>query len=136
MAFSGTTDNPEWRLWSNLGPAVGAVHEGRRTPHWAIATVFVVSLALALSGSLVYLAGTTSLLLLLVFFTLHISLVRIKRRDGRPARTFCAPRAVPIAGAITCVALMPFAPEGSIVTAAGIVALGLALVWTRRRAKP
>ena len=111
---------------------LGEVHEGRRTPHWAILTVLVVALMLALSGSLTYLAGTTSLLLLLVFFAVNSSLLIIKRREGRPSRTFCAPTAVPILGAVACLGLMPFVPEGSLLTAVAIVALGALLVWTRR----
>ncbi len=112
---------------------LGEVHEARRTPHWAILTVLAVALALALSGSLTYLAGSTSLLLLLVFFTLNLSLVTIKRRDGPPKRTFCAPTAVPVLGAVTCLSLMPFVPAGSLLTAAVILALGLGLVWRKKR---
>ncbi len=112
---------------------LGEVHEARRTPHWAILTVLAVALALALSGSLTYLAGSTSLLLLLVFLTLNVSLVTIKRRDGPPERTFCAPTAVPVIGAVTCLGLMPFVPTGSLITAVVIVALGLGLVWKRKR---
>jgi len=111
---------------------LGEVHGGRRTPHWAILTVLVVALMLALSGSLAYLAGTTSLLLLLVFFAVNSSLLVIKRREGRPLRTFCAPTAVPVLGAVTCLGLMPFVPQGSLLTAVAIVALGTLLVWTRR----
>ncbi len=116
-----------------LPEALGRVHPTRRTPHLAIATVLVVALALALSGTLTYLAGTTSLLLLLVFFTVHVSLVVIQRRGEPPMRTFCAPRAVPILGALTCLALMPFVPAGSLLTAPIILALGAVLVAFRAR---
>ncbi len=117
-----------------LLPAVfGYVHPGRRTPHVAIVTVFIVALALALSGSLTYLAGTTSFLLLAVFLTLHIALLVIKRRDQAPSRTFCAPAVAPVLGAVTCVTLMPFVPSGSLVTAGGILALGAVLVALRTR---
>jgi amino acid transporter len=116
-----------------LPSALGRVHPGRRTPHLAIAAVLAVALVLALSGTLTYLAGTTSLLLLVVFFTLHLSLIAIKRRDrGRP-RTFCAPRLIPIAGALTCLGLMPFVPRGSLLTAVGIIALGGGLVALHAR---
>ena len=111
-----------------LPSALGKVHRTRRTPHLAILTVLVVALALALSGTLTYLAGTTSLLLLLVFFTLNISLIAIKRRDSERLRTFCAPRVIPILGALTCLSLMPFVPRGSLVTAIVILALGSGLV--------
>jgi amino acid transporter len=116
-----------------LPSALGRVHATRRTPHLAIIAVLLVALALALSGTLTYLAGTTSLLLLLVFFTLHLALIAIKRRDARRPRTFCAPHLVPFVGALTCLALMPFVPRGSLVTAAMILALGSGIVWLRAR---
>ena len=114
-----------------LPAALGAVHPKRRTPHLAILTVLAFALALALSGTLTYLAGTTSLLLLLVFFTVNVSLVMIKRRDSDTMRTFCAPRWVPLAGALSCLALMPFVPRGSLLTALIILALGAGLVALR-----
>jgi len=116
-----------------LPSALGAVHPKRQTPHLAILTVLVVALALALSGTLTYLAGTTSLLLLLVFFSVNLSLLVIKRRDREPMRTFCAPVAIPILGTLTCLGLMPFVPRGSLLTAGIILALGWGLVGLRAR---
>jgi len=112
---------------------LGNVHPARRTPHVAILTVLAVALVLALSGTLTYLAGTTSFLLLLVFFTVNVSLIAIKRSDREPVRTFCAPLAIPVAGAVTCLALMPFVPPGSLLTAGIVVALGSVLVALRSR---
>ena len=119
-----------------LPEPLGRVHADRRTPHLAILTVLSVALILALSGTLTYLAGTTSLLLLLVFLTVHLSLIAIKRRDDRPLRTFCAPRTVPVLGALATLALMPFVPRGSLLTAIAIVAVGVALVALRARQTP
>lgn len=116
-----------------LPRALGAVHPTRRTPHVAILTVLIVALLLALSGSLSYLAGTTSLLLLLVFFSLNVSLVAIKRRDRERTRTFCVPTVIPVVGASTCLALMPFVPPESLLTAGMILALGAGLVLLRAR---
>ena len=116
-----------------LPEALGRVHPTRRTPHWAILAVFLVALALALSGTLTYLAGTTSLLLLLVFFTVHAALLVIKRRNEPDTRTFCAPRLVPLLGALSCLALMPFVPSGSLLTALVILALGGIVVALRTR---
>ncbi len=114
-----------------LPTALGTVHPRRRTPHLAVLTVLAVALALALSGTLTYLAGTTSLLLLLVFFMVNVSLIVIKRRKRRASRTFCAPRWVPLVGALSCLGLMPFVPRSSLLTAAIIVALGGGLVLLR-----
>jgi amino acid transporter len=80
-----------------------------------------------------YLAGTTSLLLLLVFFTVNLSLLMIKRREREPIRTFCAPIAIPVLGTLTCLALMPFVPRGSLLTAGVILVLGAGLVGLRTR---
>ena len=114
-----------------LPAALGTVHPRRHTPHLAVLTVLAVALALALSGTLTYLAGTTSLLLLLVFFMVNVSLIVIKRRKRRASRTFCAPRWVPLVGALSCLGLMPFVPRSSLLTAAIIVALGAGLVLLR-----
>lgn len=111
--------------------ALGTVHPRRRTPHLAVLTVLAIALALALSGTLTYLAGTTSLLLLLVFFMVNVSLIVIKQRKRRASRTFCAPRWVPLVGALSCLGLMPFVPPSSLLTAAIIVALGGGLVLLR-----
>jgi len=116
-----------------LPEVLGRVHPRRRTPHVAILAVFAVAAPLALSGTLTYLAGTTSLLLLLVFLTVHASLGAIKLRADSPIRTFCAPRWVPLLGAASCLALMPFVPRDSILTAAVIIAFGMMLVAVRRR---
>jgi amino acid transporter len=114
-----------------LPTALGQVHPKRRTPHLAVLTVLAVALALALSGTLSFLAGTTSLLLLLVFFTVNVSLIVIKRRERSTSRTFCAPRWVPLAGALSCLGLMPFVPRSSLLTAGIIVTLGSVLVMLR-----
>jgi amino acid transporter len=114
-----------------LPTALGQVHPKRRTPHLAVLTVLAVALALALSGTLSFLAGTTSLLLLLVFFTVNVSLIVIKRRERSTSRTFCAPRWVPLAGALSCLGLMPFVPRSSLLTAGIIVTLGSVLVLLR-----
>ena len=116
-----------------LPTILGTVHPRRRTPHFAVLTVLAVALALALSGTLTYLAGTTSLLLLLVFFTVNTSLVVIRRRKGSTSRTFCAPRWVPLVGALSCLGLMPFVPRSSLLTAGIIVTLGAGLVLLRGR---
>ena len=83
---------------------------------------------------ILYSVSSNVVLLLLVFFSVHASLVTIKRRNDAPARTFCAPALVPILGAATWVALMPFVPAGSLLTAAIILLLGGALVVLRRPA--
>ncbi len=107
---------------------LGAVHPSTRTPHWAILSVFLVTAVLAFSGTLVYLAGTTSVLLLLVFIAVNTSLFVIKRRDGTPSGVFKVHVGVPLAGALSCLAILPFLPPATLLSGAVIIALGLLLV--------
>jgi APA family basic amino acid/polyamine antiporter len=132
---------------------LAAVHPGRRTPHRAIAVIFLVALALTLTGTLETLAATTSLLILAIFFVVDGALVWIKlgraageverieggaasEREGEASedRVFRVPIAVPAAGMIFALALMPFGPIESALTAAAVVAAGLALLLLRRLA--
>jgi APA family basic amino acid/polyamine antiporter len=115
---------------------LGVIHARRMTPHWAILIVLAVALALAISGSLSYLAGTTSLLLLSVFFVVNLSLVIIKRRDTAPWSGFRVPIVIPILGATSCLLLMPFVPRASLATTVLILAAGLPLALRRPKAVP
>ena len=76
------------------------------------------------------LAGTTSTLLLLVFFTVHVSLVVVKRR-GDPSDGLRVPVAIPIVGAVLSLGLIAYMPQRSLVAAIWIVAAGLVLVAAR-----
>jgi len=102
----------------------------------------VVALALTLSGTLESLAATTSLLILAVFFTVDLALVWIKlgRARGEGAGTeageagvFRVPVVVPLLGMGCALALVPFGPLDSALTAAGVVAAGAVLLLVRRR---
>lgn len=107
------------------------IHPRTQTPIWAIVAILIAATALALSGSLVYLAGTTSVLLLTVFATVNVSLVVVKMRETKPAKTFRVPLAVPLIGVVTSLCLIVFLPGRSLLTALGIVAAGLLLVLIR-----
>lgn len=90
-----------------LPKAVGRVHTARKTPHVAVALTFVLAVLLAVSGGVKFLAQFTALLLLIVFATLHVSLLRVKRRYGHSAEgAFTAPRWVPVLGVALCSFLM------------------------------
>ena len=58
-----------------LPATLGNVHAGRRTPHYAIAALFLVLAPLALIGTLTELAAATVLLLLLVFMVVNGALL-------------------------------------------------------------
>lgn len=90
-----------------LLPAVfGKVHAGRRTPHIAIAVLFLVLAPLALLGTIAELAAATVLLLLLVFAVTNAALFILKRRKGEKPGRFEVPLFVPALGAFVCLVLV------------------------------
>jgi APA family basic amino acid/polyamine antiporter len=112
---------------------LGQVHAGTKTPHVSIVIVFVAALALASSGTLVLLAGTTSALLLTVFLSVNLALVAIKRRDPGERGGFRIPIGVPMVAAIASAVLICFVPLKSLLSGAVVIALGVVLVLLRMR---
>ena len=89
-----------------LPPRFGDVHAGRRTPHIAIAALFLVLAPLALLGTIAELAAATVLLLLLVFMVVNGALFILKGRRGEKQGRFEIPIAIPALGALTCLVLI------------------------------
>jgi amino acid transporter len=85
---------------------LGNVHAARRTPHLAVAALFLVLAPLALLGTITELAAATVLLLLLVFTVVNGALFILKGRDGEKRGRFEIPRALPALGASTCLILI------------------------------
>lgn len=115
---------------------LGKVNALTRTPHCAIGAIFVVALILALSGTIVQLASTTSVLLLIVFTTVNVALIVIRIREGPPASGFRVPLVVPLLGAAASLALLTFVRWHALVLSMAIVAVGTVLVgvhWWRAR---
>ncbi len=104
------------------------VHPKTNTPHWSILLVFVAGLGLAVSGTLVHLAGTTSVLLLAVFLSVNVGLVWIKRRESTGRRGFSIPAVVPALAAVASAVLICFVPFKSLLSAGVVIALGVGLV--------
>lgn len=116
----------------HLLPAwLATVHHRTRTPHRAVLCVFAVALALVFSGTLVRLAETTSLLLLVVFATVNLSALRMPPSDAA-ASAFRVPRAVPVAGLLTCCGLGAFVSPGALQTVIAILAAGLLVLLATR----
>lgn len=89
-----------------LPARLGDVHAAQRTPHIAVAVLFLVLAPLALLGTIAELAAATVLLLLLVFTVVNGALFILKgRKDERQGR-FEIPRAIPALGALTCLILI------------------------------
>jgi APA family basic amino acid/polyamine antiporter len=89
-----------------LPSILGQVHAGRRTPHVAIAALFLILVPLALSGTVSELASATVLLLLAVFTVVNGSLFILKGRKGEAPGQFEIPRLVPALGALVCLGLI------------------------------
>jgi len=84
-----------------LHVALGRVHPKRHTPLLATALVTLAVLVLALWLPLVTLAKATSFITLVAFSLINLALLRIKRRDPRPAGMRIYPAWVPWAGFIS-----------------------------------
>jgi APA family basic amino acid/polyamine antiporter len=90
-----------------LLPAVfGNIHADRRTPHIAIAALFLILAPLALTGTVSELASATVLLLLAVFAVVNGALFVLQRRKGEKPGKFEVPSFVPALGVVVCLILI------------------------------
>ena len=130
-----------------LPRSLGKVLPGRRTPWAAIAFTTLLAFGLiyvvteqAESSIVESLAGTTGLLLLIVFTIVNVACL-VLRRDHGTERQFKAPTVIPVVGAVACAFLAgPWArdPEDWIQykIGAGLLAVGIvlwALTWFTNR---
>ncbi len=111
---------------------LGVVHAKNRTPARAIVVVFAAAAILAWSGTLGFLAGTTSFLILLTFLAVNVSLILVKRRrdgDGDElSRGFRVPWVLPWLAAGSCLGLIAFVELHAALRALAIVGLGVIAV--------
>ena len=85
-----------------LPPALGKVHETRRTPYIAIGFTTLLAFALiTFVGEVPALGGTTALLLLCVFTVVNAT-VLVLRKDKVSHDHFRTPTILPIIGALAC----------------------------------
>jgi amino acid transporter len=114
---------------------LGRVHAGRRTPWVAIAGTSLLGFALAATGDLGDLADTTVVLLLVVFTLVNVC-VFVLRRDPVDHPHFHTPLALPAAGAVASVVALvgKVADTGPAVLAraAALVAVGVLLYLVNR----
>jgi len=108
----------------------GRLLPGRRTPWAAIAFTTVLAVVLISTGDLSALADTTVLLLLLAFTLVNIS-VLVLRRDEVAHDHFHAPSIFPVLGAIVCVVLIvkSTTDEPAVLLRAGLILLLGALLF-------
>ncbi|MCO5142550.1 MAG: amino acid permease [Oligoflexia bacterium] len=81
------------------------VHPTRNTPHRTVLLVGAILLVLAFVGEISTLARATSVLLLLCFVVVNISLVVLQRKEKIPG-TFEVPSFVPVLGSLVCLAML------------------------------
>ena len=89
-----------------LPRALARVHPRTRTPHVAIAALFVILVALVLAGDIGQLASATVLLLLAVFTVVNGALLVLQRRPGEARGGFEVPSFVPALGSVVCLTLL------------------------------
>ncbi len=90
----------------HLTPVLARVHPKRRTPHVATLVAGTAVLILALWFPLARLAEATAFVTLIVFASVNVALLRIKRDPERPEPAFSVPIAVPFVGACTTLGLL------------------------------
>jgi amino acid transporter len=110
-----------------LPPVLGRVDGRRHTPVVAIVVTTLAAIALVASGDLAGLADTTVLLLLLVFTTVNIA-VLVLRRDPVGHDHFHAPTAIPVIGAVVSLAMLA-TMEWATFARAGILLLVGVVLW-------
>lgn len=86
-----------------LLPKFSVVHATRQTPHRAILVLGFIVALLAFAGNIKVLASATSLLLLLVFALMNVSLLVLKMRPDEEGR---CPPSMPVLGFLICAALV------------------------------
>lgn len=122
-----------------LPPRLGEVHERTRTPHLAVALLFLVLAPLALIGTIAQLASATVLLLLFVFTVVNGALIILKRRPGEAPSRFEIPLFVPVLGAAFCAVLVVFrvtTGDWRAPAIAGVLLLGILVIHAVLRRKP
>jgi basic amino acid/polyamine antiporter, APA family len=88
---------------------LAGVHARRKTPHRAVGVILVLLVFLGFIGDVSALAKSTSVLLLMCFLFVNLSLYKIQREDRQKSlrhEGFQPPSFVPLAGALVCVLMI------------------------------
>jgi amino acid transporter len=113
----------------------GAVHERHRTPHHSIWFYGILSIALGLTGTFVWLAVMSTLVRLLAYMVSIAALPRLERQTEDPELAFTLPGGMLIPGVamVLCLWLMLQAPLSAWLTLAGFAAAGTLIYFLMRR---
>jgi basic amino acid/polyamine antiporter, APA family len=108
----------------------GKLHPKTKTPHRAIGLILFAALVLALSGSVLYLASLTSTLLLFVFTTTNVSLIKVKLSDKSGEKApFSTSIFVPILATASCICLLLLGSLSALLSALAISCFGLGVFY-------
>jgi APA family basic amino acid/polyamine antiporter len=117
---------------------LGAVHRTTRTPHRAIAVLFLVVTPLSLIGTIGQLASATVLMLLSVFAVVNFSLLVLKKRPFEPLGRFEVHSVIPLLGTVVCTVLVVVrvvTGDWRAPALAGAMLIGILLVHATSRSK-
>lgn len=115
---------------------LGRVSKRRKTPRNASFAILALLLVLALSGDISALARATSVLLLVCFFSVNLSLVMLKGRKGEKKGRFEVPVVIPVLGAGVCAAMLAFSKREELLIAGGLMAGIVLLYFLTHRTRP
>lgn len=113
---------------------IGKVHKGRRTPWVGVLIAMIAVLLLVFTGGLKILAQTTSLLIIVVFLMVHLSLIRVKRK-GLKHDGIQFPIFFPLLGSLLCIATLAQFQDYQIWLRSSIVVIIGIAVWFVERSK-
>lgn len=119
-----------------LLPAVlGRVLPGRRTPWVAILVTTALSLVLALVGSIEVLASTLVVMLLVVFSSVNLAVLVLRRRGHAEAQAdhFRVPTVLPVLGLLSCLLLATQVEPATWRFAVPMLAVGALLAFVAQR---
>ncbi len=116
-----------------LPPVLGRVLPNRRTPWVAIIVTTGLSLVLALVGSIDLLASTLVLLLLVVFSTVNVAVLVLRKDPRGRADHFRVPTVLPVLGLVSCLLLFTQVEASTWVLGLPLLAVGGLLAWFASR---
>ncbi len=109
----------------------GRVHTRRRTPWVGVLMSGLIVLLLVYTGGLKVLAQTTSLLIIIVFLLVHLSLLQIKRKKV-PHDGITFSWVFPLLGCVLCLLILTQFPLGVWIRSSTLFGIAL-LVWAALR---
>ncbi|MBI4248913.1 MAG: amino acid permease [Elusimicrobia bacterium] len=126
-----------------LPAGLARIHASRRTPWVAVLAAMLLCMVLVISAGaegVKTIAQTTSLLLMLAFLMVHLSLIAIRRRDENSTLTslekgFRAPSFVPYAGVAACLLVASRAPLQAYLRAGFVALIAILIYASVRRAR-